>query len=129
MAQPAVLGDQDGGVDAVLHTARAHHPEHRHQLLLHQWVGGEFAQVRRQLRQQYFHRGRHAESGPGGQFWRLLPDRIEGDLVATTKRELGHRLRLVGGEQLGPHPLELGDHLVVDLVVDDAGLLGRADDR
>ena len=45
------------------------------------------------------------------------------------KANSGAGVGLLLGEQVRAHPLELGEHLVVDRVVDDAGLLGRADHR
>ncbi len=127
VAETAVFGDEDGGVDAVLDVAGAHEAEDRHQLLLHQGVRREPVQVGRQRREQHLHRRIHRETRPGGEFGSLLAERGEVDLVAAAERELGDRLRLFVREQVRPHPLELRDGGVVDLVVDDAGLFGGAD--
>ena len=127
--QPAVLGHQHRGVDRGLHIGGAHQAQHRHQLLLHQWVLGEFVEIRGQRREQDLGAGRNAETRAGGQLRRLLADGVHRHLVATAEGELGDLGGLLRAEHPGAHPLELGDHLVVDLVVNDAGLLGGADHR
>ena len=55
-----------------------------------------------------------------------LPESLRIDAVAA-EREVGDAIGLLGGQQPRAHALELGDDLVVDGVVDDTGLLGRAD--
>ena len=124
-----MLGDQDRDVDGVVDTARPDHTEHRHQFLVQQRVRGEFFEVCRQRGQEHLDRRRHREPGPRGQFGRLLPQRVERDLVAAAECEADDGRGLLLGEQARAHSLELGDHRVVDLVVDDARLLGRADHR
>ena len=128
--QPAVLGHQHRHVDRVLHIASAHHTEHGHQLLLEKRVHRKLVDVRRQRGQQDLRRRRYAEPGAGSQLRGLLADGVHRHLlVPAAEGELGDLGGLVGAEHPGAHPLELGDHRVIDLVVDDAGLLGRADDR
>ena len=73
--------------------------------------------------------GVDGEPGAGGELRGLLAQRRHVDLVPAAERELGESVHLVDGEHVRAHPLELGDRLVVHRVVDDAGLLGRADHR
>ena len=127
--QPAVLGHQHRRVDRGLHIGGAHQAKHRHQLLLHQWVFGQFAEIRGQRREQDLGAGRNAETRAGGQLRRLLAHGVHRHLVAAAEGELGDPGGLLRAEHPGAHPLELGDHLVIDLVVDDAGLLRGADHR
>jgi len=60
----------------------------------------------------------------------LLPERHHVDLVALAlEHEIGQLDGLLLVQQVGAHPDELGDDLVVHLVVDDDRLLGRTDYR
>ena len=129
VAQAAVLGDQHRDGDPVVDAVGAHQPEHRHQLLLHQRVGGELVEVGRERGQEDLGLRGDGEAGAGRELGCLLAERGHVHLVAAAERELGERLGLLGGEEVRAHPLELGEHLVVHLRVDDAGLLRRADHR
>ena len=127
VAQATVFGDQHGRVHGVLEVAGADEPEHGHELLLHQRMRCQFVQVARQLRHQDLVVLADAEPGALLQDGGRLAERHQVDLARAAEGELGDPVGLVLGHQPGAHPLELGDRLVVDLVVDDRGLLGGAD--
>lgn len=131
VAQVAVLGDQHGGVDRVLHRGGADDPQHRHELLLHQRVPGQLGQVGRERGEQHLRGGVDLEARRVRQLRSGAPDGLHADLLPALEGELGQGqgLDLVRGEHVRAHPDELGHHLLVDGVVHDAGLLGRADHR
>lgn len=129
MAEAPVLGDEDRRVDGVLDVAGTHQPQDGHQFLLDEWVRGEPVEVRRQRRQQDLDGGGHGEPCAGGQLRCLLSQGREVDLVAAPEGECSECVSLLLAEQVGTHLLEFGDRLVVDRVVDDAGLFGGTDDR
>lgn len=110
-------------------TSRAHQPEHGHQLLAHQRMLGEPVEICGQRSEQHLDRRVHGESRAGGQVGRRTAYGLEIGLLAAPEGKIGERLGLLGGDQVCAHPFEFGDGLVVDRVVDDAGLLGRADHR
>ena len=59
VAQTAMLGHQDSDVDAMLCTAGAHQPEHRHELFLDQRMCAQLFQIGGQRGQQDLGRRRH----------------------------------------------------------------------
>ena len=130
VAQATVLGDQHGRVDGVLDVvgrAPARAPAS---------ASPAPADARRARRgrtgsgaSRILVSGADGEPGPRRQLGRLLAERAMLTLSPQPKANSASASASLGGQQVGAHPLELGDHLVVDLVVDDAGLLGRADHR
>ena len=128
VAESSVLGHQDGGVDPVTLIRGSHQPQDGHELLLDERVRGEFPEVGRELGQQDLGRGIDGDAGPRGQLGCLLPQRLGIHPVAAPEREVGQGPGLVRREQMCAHAPEFGHRLVVDRVVDDAGLLRGADD-
>ena len=129
MTKAAALGDEDAGGHRVIDALGPHEAEHRHQLLVHERVHCELAEVARQRGDEHLHVVRGIDACLAGQDPGRLAERLGVDDVVAAEDEVAQSLDLVGFEHLGSHPLELGDDRVVDLGVDDAGLLGGADHR
>ncbi len=129
VAQPAVLGDEHRGVDPVPRVRRPDQPQDGHQLLPDQRVLGQRAEIGREQGEQDLGGRVDGEAGSQGELRGGLPERGGIDPVALAEGEAGQLGRLRVGEEGRPHPVELGHHLVEDRLVDDAGLLGRADHR
>ena len=72
----------------------------------------------------------HLDAGHRGEVEAGLAERLSCDLPSVVvDASAARRLDLLARSAPRAHALELGDQLVVDRVVDDAGLLGRADHR
>ena len=115
VAQAAVLGDQLARPDPVLDRRGAHDPEHRHQLLGDERMRGEGVEVGRQRGEQHLVGVRRLEAGQAAEVDARLPENVELHLALVGERARRQRVRLLVGQQPGAHPLELLDHLIVDL--------------
>ena len=124
-----MLGDQLARPDPVLDRWRAHHAEHRHQLLGDERMRGEVVEVRRERGEQHLVLVGGVEARQAGEADARLPEHVELHLALVRERARRQRRRLRVREEPGAHPLELLDHLIVDLLVDHARLLCRADHR
>ena len=79
VAEATVLGHQLAGGDRVLDRRRAHHAEHRHQLLLEERMGGERVEVGRQRREQDLVRVGRLEPGEGAEVDARLTEHLHLD--------------------------------------------------
>ena len=124
-----MLGDELAGRDPVLDARRAHDSQDGHELLLHERMGGQLGQFGRQRREQDLRVLADGEAAHRGQVGARLAQ--GGDLHAPVGLEGQARDRIDLGtvQHACAHALQLGHDVVVDRVVDDQGLLGRADDR
>ena len=126
---PAVLEHDLRGAHGVLDGRRADEAEHRHELLVHERVGRERVEVGRQRREQDLVVGARGEAGEAAEGRARLAERAQLGMSVVVEGDRRQRGRLLLGEQPRAHPLELGQRRVPDGVVDDAGLLGGADQR
>ncbi len=129
MPQATALGDQHAGINGVLQAVCLDQAEHWHQLLVNQRMGGEIAEIARQRRDEHLDLVGHLDARLAGQNGGWLTECFQVHDVVAAEHEPGQAFHLVGCEHLGAHPLELGHDSVVDLGVDDAGLLRGADHR
>ena len=131
VAHAAVLEHDLGGAQRVIDRRRADQPEHRHQLLVHERVA-----PRASSRSDGSGASSTLSSAPAAKpamppsaahDWPSEPS--SGWPVARRTRPPPARTPPRSDEQPRAHPLQLGQRRVPDRVVDDARLLGRADQR
>ena len=129
MTKAAVLGDQLADVEGVLDGRGADESEHRHQLLAHERMAREVRGVRGSGASRTLASEAVWKPAMDARLAHDCPSARISTLPSGANASWARRFTSSSDQEAGAHALEFRKGLVPNGVVDNAGLLGRADHR